>query len=303
MNDLKVNLAGVELDNPIIPASGTFGYGQEFTKLYDINILGAVNIKSTTLEPQFGNPLPRLAECKAGMLNSIGLQNPGLEKVINEEIPNLRKICHKPIIANISGFALEEYVKCVAAMNETDDVDIIEVNVGCPNVHKDGKTFCSTPADVTEVTEAIRKVTTKPLFIKLSPNNGNMTDIAKAAEAAGADGLTLINTLLGMRIDIKTRKPVLERKIGGFSGPAIFPVALAKVYQVAQAVDIPIIGAGGIGDGEDVLEMIMAGATAVQIGTENLVNPYTCRDIINNLPGRMERLGIKSLDEIRGCVL
>lgn len=303
MADLKVKLGDIELDNPIIPASGTFGFGKEFARLYDINILGAAAIKGTTVEPRYGNPLPRVAECTAGVLNAVGLQNPGVEKVIAEEIPGLRRIFSKPILANISGYSVDEFVTLAEKMDKVDDVDILEVNVGCPNIHEQGKAFGTSSKNVREVTEAVKSVTSKPVFIKLSPNVTDIVEIASACANAGADGICLINTLLGMRIDVKTRKPVMARKLGGFSGPAVFPIALRMVYQVAQEVDIPIIGMGGISNENDVLEMIMAGATAVQVGAENLVNPFTCKDIIDNLPGRMEHLGIESFDEIRGIAL
>lgn len=302
MVDIKVNLSGIELDNPIIPASGTFGFGQEFAELYDINILGAAAFKGTTVEPRFGNPLPRVAECTAGVLNAVGLQNPGLDAVINEEIPNLAKIFHKPMIANISGFSIEDYVKCAEAMDKVKEVSIIEANISCPNVKKGGMAFGVSPEAAEEVTKAVKAVTTKPVYIKLSPNVTDIVSIAKACEQAGADGLSLINTLLGMRIDVKTRKPIMANTMGGFSGPAVFPVAIRMVYQVTQAVDIPVIGMGGVRNTLDVLEMIMAGATAVQIGAANLVDPFICKEIIEALPARMEEYGIESLDEIRGCV-
>ncbi|MBQ1401364.1 MAG: dihydroorotate dehydrogenase [Firmicutes bacterium] len=302
MVDIKVNLSGIELDNPIIPASGTFGFGQEFAELYDINILGAAAFKGTTVEPRFGNPLPRVAECTAGVLNAVGLQNPGLDAVINEEIPNLAKIFHKPMIANISGFSIEDYVKCAEAMDKVKEVSIIEANISCPNVKKGGMAFGVSPEAAEEVTKAVKAVTKKPVYIKLSPNVTDIVSIAKACEQAGADGLSLINTLLGMRIDVKTRKPIMANTMGGFSGPAVFPVAIRMVYQVTQAVDIPVIGMGGVRNTLDVLEMIMAGATAVQIGAANLVDPFICKEIIEALPARMEEYGIESLDEIRGCV-
>ncbi|MBQ1352407.1 MAG: dihydroorotate dehydrogenase [Bacillota bacterium] len=302
MVDIKVNLSGIELDNPIIPASGTFGFGQEFAELYDINILGAAAFKGTTVEPRFGNPLPRVAECTAGVLNAVGLQNPGLDAVINEEIPNLAKIFHKPLIANISGFSIEDYVKCAEAMDKVKEVSIIEANISCPNVKKGGMAFGVSPEAAEEVTKAVKAVTKKPVYIKLSPNVTDIVSIAKACEQAGADGLSLINTLLGMRIDVKTRKPIMANTMGGFSGPAVFPVAIRMVYQVTQAVDIPVIGMGGVRNTLDVLEMIMAGATAVQIGAANLVDPFICKEIIEALPARMEEYGIESLDEIRGCV-
>lgn len=298
----KVVLSGITLDNPIIPASGTFGYGKEYTPFYDINILGSISFKGTTVNPRFGNPLPRIAECTAGLINSVGLQNPGIDKVISEELPYLSKIYKKPVIANISGFSIEEYVHCAQALDNEKSIGIIEVNVSCPNVHNGGMAYGVCPQSVSEVTKAVKKVSTKPVYIKLSPNVTDIVEIAKACEDSGADGLSLINTLLGMRIDIKTRKPVIANKMGGFSGPAVFPVALRMVYQVANAVKIPVIGMGGISSVYDVIEMMMAGATAVQIGSANLVNPYICKEIIEDLPVKMKELGIQNLMDIVGIV-
>lgn len=302
MVDTKVTLSGLTLDNPVIPASGTFGYGKEYTQFYDINILGSLSFKGTTREARFGNPQPRIAECRQGMINSVGLQNPGLEAVIEKELPELAKIYKKPVIANVSGFSIEEYVECAKTMDSQPQVGIIEVNVSCPNVHDGGMAFGVLPESAAEVTKAVKAVTKKPVYIKLSPNVTDITAIAKACEDAGADGLSLINTLLGMRIDIKTRKPVIANKMGGFSGPAIFPVAVRMVYQAAKTVKIPIIGMGGVSSAKDVLEMMMAGASAVQVGAANLVNPYICKEIIEELPILMEKLGIKSLREIIGVV-
>ena len=300
MVDTKVNLSGIELDNPIIPASGTFGFGYEFAEIYDINILGSFSFKGTTKEPRFGNPTPRIAECTGGMINSVGLQNPGIEKVILEELPKLKKCFHKPVIANISGFSVDEYAYCCEKIDACPDVGIIEVNVSCPNVHNGGMSFGTSPKAAADVTRAVKKVTQKPVYIKLSPNVTDICEIAKACEDAGADGISLINTLLGMRIDLKTKKPVIANKMGGFSGSAIFPVAVRMVYQVYEAVKIPIIGMGGVSSVEDVLEMMAAGATAVQIGAANLVNPYACRDIINELPKAMEKYNIQKLSELTG---
>lgn len=296
----KVNLSGLLLDNPIIPASGTFGFGYEYAEFYDINVLGSLSFKGTTQEPRFGNPTPRIAECTQGMINSVGLQNPGIDQVIAQELPRLRECFHKPIIANISGFSIEEYVSCCEKIDRQEQVGIIEVNVSCPNVHNGGMAFGTDPASVAEVTKAVKAVTKKPVYIKLSPNVTDIVAIAKACEQAGADGLSLINTLLGMRIDINRRKPVIANKMGGFSGPAIFPVALRMVYQVYEAVGIPIIGMGGISSAEDVIEMMLAGATAVQVGAANLVNPYACLELVETLPPLMEQLGIVSLEEIIG---
>lgn len=302
MVDTSVNLSGLVLDNPIIPASGTFGFGQEYKDFYDINILGSISFKGTTVDMRFGNMQPRIAECTAGLINSVGLQNPGLEKVISEELPNLAKIYHKKVIANISGFSIDEYVKCAEAMNEVDMVGIIEVNVSCPNVHNGGMAYGVSPKSVSEVTKAVKKVTSKPVYIKLSPNVTDIAEIAKACEHSGADGISMINTLLGMRIDIRKKAPVIANKMGGFSGPAIFPIALRMVYQVANAVKIPIIGMGGVSSTSDVIEMMMAGATAVQIGAANLVNPFICKEIIDSLPSKMQELNIEKLSDIIGIV-
>lgn len=297
--NMKVNLSGVVLDNPIIPASGTFGFGEEFKDLYDLNILGSISFKGTTREPRFGNPTPRIAECPSGLLNSVGLQNPGIDAVINEEIPKLCKYFHKPLIANISGFSIDDYAYACEKIDKVEQVGIIEVNVSCPNVKHGGMSFGTNPESAAEVTKAVKAVTTKPVYIKLSPNVTDIASIAKACEEAGADGFTLINTLLGMRIDIKTRKPVLANVMGGLSGPAVFPVALRMVYQVYKAVSVPIIGMGGISSAADVIEMMMAGASAVQIGSANLVDPFICKTIIEELPKKMRELGIKSLSELK----
>ncbi len=302
MTDLSVTLGTVRLDNPIIPASGTFGFGAEFAELYDLDILGSISFKGTTREPRFGNPTPRIAECRSGMINSVGLQNPGIDAVIAEELPRLRERFHKPIIANISGFSTEEYAECCRRIDAEPQVEIIEVNVSCPNVHNGGMAFGTSPESAAKVTRAVKEVTTKPVFIKLSPNVTDIVSIAKACEDAGADGLTLINTMLGMRIDIARRRPVIANKIGGFSGAAIFPVALRMVWQAANACKIPIIGCGGIETAEDVVEMMMAGASAVQIGAANLRNPFVCKEIIEQLPATMERLGIERLSDIIGIV-
>ena len=302
MVDTRVTLSGLTLDNPVIPASGTFGYGKEFAELYDINILGSISFKGTTREPRLGNPLPRIAECPAGMINSVGLQNPGLEAVCQRELPELSKIYNKPVIANISGFSVDEYVACAEAMDAQPQVGIIEVNVSCPNVHNGGMAYGVLPESAAEVTEAVKKATSKPVYIKLSPNVTDIVAIARACEEAGADGLSLINTLLGMRIDVRTRKPVVANKMGGFSGPAVFPVALRMVYQTAKAVEIPVIGMGGVSSARDVVEMMMAGASAVQVGAANLVNPYACRDIIEELPAVCEELGVEKLSDIIGIV-
>ena len=298
--DLSVNLSGVQLQNPIIPASGCFGFGQECRAFYDINILGSFSFKGTTLEPRFGNELPRVAECEAGMLNAVGLQNPGIDAVIAEELPRLAEHFHQPLIANISGFALEDYIACCEKISQCEQVSIIELNISCPNVKGGGMAFGSTAECAAQVTAACKKVSKQPLYVKLSPNVTDIAEIARACEAAGADGLSVINTLLGMRIDLKTRKPVLANKMGGLSGPAIFPVALRMVYQVYAAVNIPIIGMGGVATARDVIEMMLAGASAVQIGAANLVNPCACKEIIEALPGEMEQLGITSLREIVG---
>lgn len=302
MVNTQVHLCGLTLDNPVIPASGTFGYGREFAELYDLDILGSISFKGTTPEERSGNPLPRIAECPQGMLNSVGLQNPGLEEVCTRELKELSKIYHKPVIANISGFSVEDYVTCARAMDREEQVGIIEVNISCPNVHNGGMAFGTDPASAAEVTKAVRRVTDKPVFMKLSPNVTDIAEIARACEAAGADGLSLINTLLGMRIDIQRRQPVLANKMGGYSGPAIFPVAVRMVYQAARAVRIPIIGMGGISTAEDVIEMMMAGATAVQVGAANLVDPFACPNIIETLPTLMEKLNIRNLEEIIGVI-
>ncbi|MBR1657838.1 MAG: dihydroorotate dehydrogenase [Synergistaceae bacterium] len=302
MVDITTELSGLKLDNPVIPASGTFGYGQEFSKIYDINILGSIAVKGTTKNARFGNEQPRIAECTSGMINSVGLQNPGIERVISEELPELQKIFHKPVIANISGFSVEEYVYCAEKINNVPNVGIIEINVSCPNVHGGGMAFGSDPQRVAEVTRAVKEVTRKPVYIKLTPNVTDIAEIAVSAENAGADGISLINTMLGMRIDIKTRRPVIANKMGGFSGPAIFPVALRMVYQVHKAVKIPVIGMGGISCAEDVIEMMMAGASAVQIGAANLVDPFICPKIIHDLPEVCERIGIHKLSGIIGTI-
>ncbi len=300
MVNTKVNLCGIELDNPVIPASGTFGFGYEFAELYDINCLGTFSFKGTTLEPRFGNPTPRIAECTAGMINAVGLQNPGVEKVISEELPKLAKCFHKPVMANVSGFSVDAYAETCRLIDAQDQVGWLEVNISCPNVHGGGMSFGTDPEQAAIVTKAVKEVTTKPVIIKLSPNVTDIVAIAKACEEAGADGISLINTLLGMRIDLKTKKPVIANKMGGFSGSAIFPVAVRMVYQVSQAVNIPVVGMGGVSTAKDVIEMMLAGATAVQVGAANLVNPCACRDIINDLPKVMEQYGIKDLNDIIG---
>ncbi|MEE0742288.1 MAG: dihydroorotate dehydrogenase [Emergencia sp.] len=302
MVDLNVTLSGLTLDNPVIPASGTFGYGKEFAEIYDINILGSISFKGTTREARLGNPLPRIAECSCGLINSVGLQNPGLEAVCEKELADMAKIYKKPVIANISGFSLDEYVDCAAAMDKQPQVGIIEVNVSCPNVHNGGMAYGVLPESAAEVTRAVKAVTTKPVYIKLSPNVTDIVEIAKACEDAGADGISLINTMLGMRIDINRRQPVIANKMGGFSGPAIFPIAVRMVYQVANAVNIPVIGMGGVSSARDVIEMMMAGATAVQVGAANLVNPFACKEIIEDLPALCKELGIKKLSDIIGIV-
>lgn len=299
MVSTAVTLCGVELDNPVIPASGTFGFGQEFTPYYDINILGSLSFKGTTQEARFGNPLPRIAECPDGMLNSVGLQNPGIDHVIAEELPALRKIFHKPIMANISGFSLEEYVECCARMDAEEQVAFLEVNISCPNVRHGGMAFGTSPEAAAEVTRAVKAVTKKPVIMKLSPNVADITEIARACEDAGADGLSLINTLLGMRIDLARRRPVLANVMGGYSGPGVFPVALRMVYQVTGAVKIPVVGMGGVSSARDIIEMMMAGATAVEVGAANLVDPYACKRIIEELPQVMAELGIRDLKEIQ----
>ncbi len=300
MVDTKVTLANLNLDNPIIPASGTFGFGYEFAQLYDINILGTFSFKGTTKEPRFGNPTPRIAECTSGMINSVGLQNPGIDKVISEELPKLKECFNKKVIANISGFSIDEYAYCCERIDKEEQVGIIEVNVSCPNVHNGGMSFGTEPESAAAVTKAVKAVTTKPVFIKLSPNVTDIVSIAKACEDAGADGISLINTLMGMRIDLKTKRPVIANKMGGFSGSAIFPVAVRMVYQVYDAVKIPIIGMGGVSTAEDVIEMMLAGATAVQVGAQNLVDPFACKHIIEDLPNVMKKYGISSLKDIIG---
>lgn len=300
MVNMKVNLSGLQLDNPVIPASGTFGYGYEFAELYDINILGSFSFKGTTKEPRFGNPTPRIAECPMGMINSVGLQNPGIDKVIAEELPKLKKCFNKKVVANISGFSVDEYAYCCERIDKEDQVGIIEVNVSCPNVHNGGMAFGTSAEAAAEVTKVVKAVTTKPVYIKLSPNVTDIVSIAKACEEAGADGISMINTLLGMRIDLKNRKPVVANKMGGFSGSAILPVALRMVYQVYEAVNIPIIGMGGVSSAEDVIEMMLAGATAVEVGAANLAEPFACKNIIENLPKVMEKYKIDSLESIIG---
>lgn len=300
MGRLSVDLCGLTLDNPIIPASGTFGFGYEFAELYDINVLGTFSFKGTTKDPRFGNPTPRIAECTAGMINAVGLQNPGVEKVISEELPKLKKCFDKKVMANVSGFAVEDYAYTCEKLDKEDQVGWLEVNVSCPNVHGGGMSFGTNPEAAAEVTAAVKKVTTKPVIIKLSPNVTDIVAIAKACEEAGADGISLINTLLGMRIDLKTKKPVIANKMGGFSGSAIFPVAVRMVYQVANAVNIPVVGMGGVSSAEDVIELMLAGATAVEVGAANLINPYACRDIIEDLPRVMDKYGINNLSDIIG---
>lgn len=298
MNRLSVTLSGVELKNPVIPASGTFGFGKEFAPLYDLNILGSLSFKGTTGEALFGNPTPRIAECQAGMLNSVGLQNPGVESVVVDELPELRKLFHGPIIANISGFSVEEYVRCVEKLTKEEQIEILEINISCPNVRHGGMAFGTDPKAAAEITRAVKAVATKPIYMKLSPNVTDIVAIAKACADAGADGLSLINTLLGMRIDLQRRRPVLANTYGGYSGPGIFPVALRMVHQVTGAVSIPVIGMGGVSTARDVIEMMMAGASAVQVGAANLVDPMACPKIIADLPAEMDRLGIRTLREI-----
>ena len=300
MAGLSVNLCGIPLDNPMIPASGTFGFGYEFAELYDINCLGTFSFKGTTKDPRFGNPTPRIAECTAGMINAVGLQNPGVEKVIAEELPKLSKCFHKPVMANVSGFCVEDYAYTCEKLDQQEQVGWLEVNVSCPNVHGGGMSFGTQPEAAAQVTRAVKAVTKKPVIVKLSPNVTDIVAIAKACEDAGADGISLINTMLGMRIDLRRRKPVIANTMGGFSGPAIFPVAVRMVYQVARAVNIPVIGMGGVSSAEDVIEMMLAGATAVEVGAANLVNPFACRDIIQDLPRVMEKYGIQNLTDIIG---
>ena len=300
MVNTKVNLSGLVLDNPVIPASGTFGFGYEFADIYDINVLGSISCKGTTKEPRFGNPTPRIAECTNGMINSVGLQNPGVDKVISNELPKLAKVYQKPIVANVSGFSIDEYAYTCEKMDAQPQVGILEVNVSCPNVHNGGMSFGTSPESAAAVTKAVKAVTKKPVYIKLSPNVTDIVSIAKACEEAGADGISLINTLLGMRIDLKTKKPVIANKMGGFSGSAIFPVAVRMVYQVYEAVNIPIIGMGGVSSARDVIEIMLAGATAVQVGAANLVDPFACKNIIEELPAVMQQYGIENLTDIIG---
>ena len=300
MVSLKTTLCGIELDNPLIPASGTFGFGYEFAEIYDINMLGSFSFKGTTKDPRFGNPTPRIAECKNGLINSVGLQNPGVHKVLENELPKLKACFHKPVMANVSGFSVEDYVYTVKMLDSESQIGWFEVNVSCPNVHGGGMSFGTSPQAAAEVTRAVRAVTSKPVIVKLSPNVTDIVAIAKACEEAGADGISLINTLLGMRIDLKSKKPVIANKMGGFSGPAIKPVAVRMVYQVYDAVKIPIVGGGGIESAEDVIEMMLAGASAVQVGAANLVDPMACPKIIEALPEVMEKYGIKNLSDIIG---
>ncbi|MGM9636259.1 MAG: dihydroorotate dehydrogenase [Candidatus Avispirillum sp.] len=301
MGNTEVTLCGVRLDNPVIPASGTFGYGYEFSELYDINILGSISVKGTTAEPRIGNPTPRIAECASGMLNSVGLQNPGADKVLTEELPRLRECFHKPVMMNVSGFSVDGYVSAVKRLDADPSIGWFEINISCPNVHGGGLAFGTDAENAAKVTAAVKKVTKKPVIIKLSPNVTDICEIAKACEAAGADGLSLINTLLGMKIDLKTKKPLLANKTGGLSGPAVKPVAVRMVYQVWEAVKIPIVGMGGVSSAEDVIEMMLAGACAVEVGAANLVSPFACRDIINGLPEIMDKYGIKNLKDIIGA--
>jgi dihydroorotate dehydrogenase (NAD+) catalytic subunit len=302
MSNLKVDLCGIEMDNPLIPASGTFGFGYEFAEIYDINLLGSFSFKGTTKDKRFGNPTPRIAECERGMINSVGLQNPGVHDVIKNELPKLKACFHKPVMANVSGFSVDEYVYTVEKLDSEEQIGWFEVNVSCPNVHGGGMSFGTSPDAAAEVTAAVKKVTKKPVIVKLSPNVTDIVSIAKACEAAGADGISLINTLLGMRIDLRTRKPVIANKMGGFSGPAIFPVAVRMVYQVANAVKIPVVGMGGVSSAEDVIEMMLAGATAVEVGAQNLVDPFACKTIIEDLPRVMEKYKIESLKDIIGGI-
>ena len=299
---LNVSLCGIELDNPVIPASGTFGYGYEFADLYDINCLGTFSFKGTTKDPRFGNPTPRIAECPGGMINAVGLQNPGVDAVIEKELPKLKEVFHKPVMANVSGFSVEDYAYTCQRLDKEDQVGWLEVNVSCPNVHGGGMSFGTCPEAAAEVTRAVKAVTTKPVIIKLSPNVTDIVSIARACEGAGADGISLINTMLGMRIDLRRRKPVIANTMGGYSGPGIFPVAVRMVYQVAKAVNIPVIGMGGVGSAEDVIEMMMAGATAVEVGAANLVDPWACKTIIEDLPRGMKEYKIENLSDIIGGV-
>lgn len=299
MGRLSVDLCGVELDNPVIPASGTFGYGYEFAEIYDINLLGTFSFKGTTREPRFGNETPRIAECPGGMINAVGLQNPGVDRVITEELPKLRKVFHKPVMANVSGFSVDEYTEVCARLDKEEQVGWLEVNISCPNVHGGGMAFGTDPKAAAEVTAAVKKVTRKPVIMKLSPNVTDIAGMARACEDAGADGISLINTLQGMRINLRTRKPVLANTMGGVSGPCVFPVALRMVWQVCRAVKIPVVGMGGVASAEDVLEMMMAGAAAVEIGAMNLVEPEICKRMIEELPEKMDRYGIRELKELR----
>lgn len=300
MVNTAVNLCGIKLDNPIIPASGTFGFGYEFAKFYDINILGSISLKGTTKEPRFGNPTPRIAECPSGLLNAVGLQNPGAERVLNHELKELKKIYQKPVMANVSGFSTDDYVSAVETLTAGDGIGWFEINISCPNVHGGGLAFGTSAENAAAVTRAVRRVTDKPIIIKLSPNVTDITEIAKACEAEGADGVSLINTLLGMKIDLKSKRPLLANKTGGLSGPAVKPVAVRMVYQVYEAVKIPIVGMGGISSAEDVLEFMLAGAAAAEVGAANLVDPYACKKIVENLPEAMNKYGIKNLSEIIG---
>lgn len=300
MVNLSVNLCGTELENPVIPASGTFGFGYEFTRFYDINILGSISLKGTTKEPRFGNPTPRIAECPQGLLNAVGLQNPGAEKVLNQELKTLKSVYKKPVMANVSGFSVDDYVSAVKILSGDDSIGWFEINISCPNVHGGGLAFGTNSENAAAVTKAVRAVTNKPIIIKLSPNVTDITEIAKACEAEGADGISLINTLLGMKIDLKTKKPLLANKTGGLSGPAVKPVAVRMVYEVYEAVKIPIVGMGGIATADDVLEFMLAGATATEVGAANLVDPYACKKIIEELPFAMEKYGITNLNEIIG---
>lgn len=302
MVDLSVNLAGMKMDNPIVPASGTFGFGNEFKDFYDINILGSFSFKGTTKDARFGNPTPRIAECTSGMINAVGLQNPGVHHVIEHELPEMKKYFHKPVIANVSGFSVEDYAYTCELLDKEEQVGFLEVNVSCPNVHGGGMSFGTSPECAAEVTKAVKAVTAKPVFIKLSPNVTDIVSIAKACEDAGADGICLINTMLGMRIDIKRRKSVIANKMGGFSGDAVFPVAVRMVYQVSKACSIPVMGCGGVSSAENVIEMMMAGATAVQVGAANLVDPYVCKNIIESLPSECEKLGIDKISDIIGVI-
>lgn len=302
MGRLSVNLCGIELDNPVIPASGTFGFGYEFAEIYDINCLGTFSFKGTTKDARFGNPTPRIAECTAGMINAVGLQNPGVEKVISEELPKLKKCFNKPVMANVSGFSVDDYAYTCEKLDKEEQIGWFEVNVSCPNVHGGGMSFGTDPKAAFEVTKAVKAVTTKPVIVKLSPNVTDIVSIAKACEDAGADGISLINTMLGMRIDLNRRKPIIKNKMGGFSGSAIFPVAVRMVYQVSNAVNIPVVGMGGVSSAEDVIEMMMAGATAVEIGAANLINPFACRDIINELPQVLDKYKINEIKDIIGVV-